>query len=415
MERFSGHGSAVAHAYNHMIMPLANRRDKYTQIIWGIKDFQRRFKRFPEGMWLPEAAVDKETLEVLVSLGIKFTVLAPQQAKKTRKLGTAKKWRDVSGEKIDPTMAYQCILPSGRSINLFFYDGPISQNISFGNLLKNGETLANRLVSAFNDDRDWPQLVHLATDGETFGHHHRHGDMALSYALHYIESNNLAKITNYSEYLDINPPTHVVEIFENSSWSCVHGIERWKDNCGCNSGMHQNWTQDWRKPLRSALDWLRDKLIDVFSEEASKYIKNPWDARNDYIEIIFDRSHENINNFFEKHAERELSEEEQVKVLKMLETQRNAMFMYTSCGWFFDEVSGIETIQIIQYASKAIQYAEEMNSSALEEEFSGYLSETPSNIFNNAAEPYEMYVKSAKTDLLRVGAQDKNILLYRKQ
>ena len=404
MERFSGHGSAVAHAYNHMIMPLANRRDKYTQIIWGIKDFQRRFKRFPEGMWLPEAAVDKETLEVLVSLGIKFTILAPQQAKKTRKLGTAKKWRDVSGEKIDPTMAYQCILPSGRSINLFFYDGPISQNISFGNLLKNGETLANRLVSAFNDDRDWPQLVHLATDGETFGHHHRHGDMALSYALHYIESNDLAKITNYSEYLDINPPTHVVEIFENSSWSCVHGIERWKDNCGCNSGMHQNWTQDWRKPLRNALDWLRDRLIDVFSEETSKYIKNPWDARNDYIEIIFDRSHENINNFFEKHAERKLSKEEQVKVLKLLETQRNAMFMYTSCGWFFDEVSGIETIQIIQYASKAIQYAEEINGSALEAEFSRHLSETPSNIYNNAKEPYEMYVKSAKTDLLRVGA-----------
>ncbi|MEN8262006.1 MAG: DUF3536 domain-containing protein [Nitrospirota bacterium] len=404
MERFSGHGSAIAHAYNHMIMPLANRRDKYTQIIWGIKDFQKRFKRFPEGMWLPEAAVDKETLEVLVSLGIKFTILAPQQAKKTRKLGDAKRWRDVSGEKIDPTMPYQCILPSGRSINLFFYDGPISQNISFGNLLKNGETLANRLMSAFNDQRNRPQLVHLATDGETFGHHHRHGDMALSYALHHIESNNLAQITNYSEFLQNHPPTHVVEIFENSSWSCVHGIERWKDNCGCHSGMNQGWTQDWRKPLRNALDWLRDNLINIFTEEAAKYLKNPWDARNDYIEVIFDRSHENINIFLEKHAVRKLSDEEQIKVLKLLETQRNAMLMYTSCGWFFDEVSGIETVQIIQYASKAIQYAEEMNGSMFEKEFSNYLAKTPSNIFKNAAEPYEMYVKSAKTDLLRVGA-----------
>jgi alpha-amylase/alpha-mannosidase (GH57 family) len=403
-ERFSGHGSAIAHAYNHMILPLANRRDKYTQIIWGIKDFQKRFQRDPEGMWLPEAAVDRETLEILVNNGIKFTVLSPRQAKCLRHLGETKNWHDVSGERIDPSRAYTCILPSGRSIGLFFYDGPTSQEVSFGGLLNNGEFFANRLLSNFNCGRKWPQLVHIATDGETFGHHHRFGDMALSYALHYISSNNLARITNYGEFLEKHPPTHAVDIFENSSWSCVHGVERWTNNCGCNSGMHSNWTQTWRRPLRDALDWLRDQLITIYQEEAAAYLKNPWDSRNDYIDVIFDRSHANIKGFLESHSVKTLSREEQIRVLKLFEMQRNAMLMYTSCGWFFDEVSGIETIQIIQYASRALQYAEELKGEFLESAFLKYLEKAPSNIFNNAAEPYDRYVRSAKTDLLRVAA-----------
>ncbi len=403
-ERFSGHGSAIAHAYNHMILPLANRRDKYTQIIWGIKDFQKRFHRDPEGMWLPEAAVDKETLEILVNHGIKFTVLSPRQAKSLRNIGEAKNWHDVSGERIDPSRAYTCILPSGRSISLFFYDGPISQEVSFGGLLNNGEFFANRLLSNFNDGRKWPQLVHIATDGETFGHHHRFGDMALSYALHYISTHELARITNYGEYLEKHPPTHAVDIFENSSWSCIHGVERWFNNCGCNSGMHHNWTQTWRRPLREALDWLRDQLIPLYQEEASAYVKNPWDARNDYIDVIYDRSHKNINTFLEAYAVKKLSMDEKIRTLKLFEMQRNAMLMYTSCGWFFDEVSGIETVQIIQYALKALQYAEELNGELLEPTFLKYLEKTPSNVFKNAAEPYERYVKSAKTDLLRVAA-----------
>jgi alpha-amylase/alpha-mannosidase (GH57 family) len=403
MERFSGHGSAMAQVYNHIIMPLANRRDKYTQVIWGIKDFQRRFKRLPEGMWLPETAVDKETLEVLVSLGIKFTILSPRQAKRIRKIGGSKNWQDVSGEQIDTTRPYLCVLPSGRTINLFFYHGPTSQEVSFGGLLNSGENVAQKLLSLFDDHRNCPQLIHIATDGETFGHHHRFGDMALSYAFHYIESNNLAKITNYSFYLQKHPPAYEVDIFENSSWSCIHGIERWRNNCGCNTGKHQGWTQEWRRPLREALDWLRDKLIIVYTDEAARYLKNPWNARNEYIDVILDRSHENIENFFRKHALKELSKEEKIKVLKLLEMQRNAMLMYTSCGWFFDEVSGIETVQIMQYASKSIQYAEE-NGISLETEFLERLKEAPSNLFKNAAEPYNMYVKPAKTDLLRVGA-----------
>jgi alpha-amylase/alpha-mannosidase (GH57 family) len=404
IERFSGHGSALAHAYNHMIMPLANRRDKYTQIIWGIRDFQKRFNRFPEGMWLPETAVDIETLEVIVSLGIKFTILTPRQAKRIIKKGDDESWHDVSGEKVDPTMAYQCVLPSGRTINLFFYDAPISRDVSFGGLLNNGEAFAKRLLDAFNGSRTWAQIVNIATDGETFGHHHRHGDMALSYCLHYIETNSDVKVTNYGEYLEKHPPTHIVEIYENSSWSCIHGIERWRDNCGCNTGLHPQWTQVWRKPLRMSLDWLRDELIPIFHNEASEYFKNPWDVRNEYIDVIFDRSEENVEEFLRRHAVKKLSKEQKVRALKLLEMQRNAMLMYTSCGWFFDDVSGIEAVQIMSYASKAIQYAEELQGMLLEPEFIRRLKEAPSNVFNNGAEPYEIFVKPSRSDLLRVGA-----------
>ncbi len=404
MEKFSGHGSAMAQAYNHMIMPLANRKDKYTQIIWGLKDFEKRFGRFPEGMWLPESAADRETFEVLVSLDIKFAVLSPRQAKRIKKMEGSSGWHDVSGERIDPTKAYLCILPSGRSLTLFFYDGPISQEVSFGPLLNNGVDFGNRLVSAFNDQRDWPQLVHIASDGETYGHHHRFGDMALSYALHFIESNNHAKITNYSEYMANHPPSETVEIFDNSSWSCVHGIERWRGNCGCSSGRHSGWNQEWRKNLRNAMDWLRDRFVEIYSEEASKYFHKPWDVRNNYIDLILDRTHENAESFLQRHATRELSSEEKMAALKLLEIQRNAMLMYTSCGWFFDEISGIETVQIMQYASKAIQYAEELIGVSLEAEYLQHLEEAPSNVYKNAAEIYNKFVKPSRTDILRVGA-----------
>lgn len=256
---FSGHGPALAQAYNHMILPLATRRDKHTQVLWGIRDFERRFRRFPEGMWLPETAVDLETLEVLADLGIAFTILAPHQAHQVRKLNS-QRWRNVEGAKIDPTRAYVAHLPSGRSIALFFYDGPISRAVAFEHLLSNGEHFAQRLVSGFSDARRWPQLMHIATDGETYGHHHPHGDMALAYALDYIESRQLARITNYGEYLANHPPTHEVEIISNTSWSCMHGVERWRGDCGCNSGMKPGWTQHWRAPLRQALDWLRDEV-----------------------------------------------------------------------------------------------------------------------------------------------------------
>jgi alpha-amylase/alpha-mannosidase (GH57 family) len=403
-ERFSGHGSAMAQAYSHLIMPLANKRDKYTQIVWGIRDFQKRFKRFPEGMWLPEAAADIETLEIMAGFGIRYTLLSPRQAKRIREVEGRGKWNDVSGEKVDTTMVYLCILPSGKTINLFFYDGPISQDISFGELLNNGEVFAERLLSAFHGGRGQDQLVHIATDGETFGHHHRYGDMALSYCLHHIEAHNLARLTNYGEYLEKHPPTQAVEIFEKSSWSCIHGVERWRDNCGCNTGLRPDWTQAWRKPLRSALDWLRNNLILLYEDRAPQYFRDPWNARDSYIDVVLNRSRKNVEEFLRKNAAKKLSKQEKVYALKLLEMQRNAMLMYTSCGWFFDEVSGIEALQIMQYAAKAIQDAEELKTPSLNQGFIQHLRKAPSNVYESAAVPYEMFVSSARSNLLRVGA-----------
>ncbi|MGE5082529.1 MAG: DUF3536 domain-containing protein, partial [Acidobacteriota bacterium] len=257
-QRFSGHGSAIAQGYNHMIFPLANRRDKVTQVKWGIADFESRFGRKPEGMWLPETAADTETLDVLAEHGILFTILAPRQAKRVRSKRSGR-YHDVTGSRIDPAHPYVAKLPSKKRLSIFFYDGPISQAVAFEGLLSDGKRFADRLMSGFSATRQFPQLVHIATDGESYGHHHRFGEMALTYALEEIQNNDAAQLTNYGEYLEKYPNEDLVEIVENSSWSCVHGVERWRSDCGCNSGGHP-WNQQWRGPLRAALDWLRDRL-----------------------------------------------------------------------------------------------------------------------------------------------------------
>ena len=410
-QRFSGHGNALAQCYNHVIMPLANRRDKETQVVWGIRDFEARFGRAPEGMWLPETAVDIETLEVLADHGITFTILAPSQARQSRRHG--RQWRNVEGARIDPKLPYSCHLPNGNRINLFFYDGPISRAVAFEGLLSSGETFANRLMSGFTERR-YPQLMHIATDGETYGHHHRHGDMALAYALSYIETNQLANITNYGEFLEKHPPTHEAEIISNTAWSCSHGVDRWKSDCGCNSG-RVGWNQQWRQPLRNALDWLRDDIAQPFEEKGKTLVHDPWLARNEYIDVITDRSRPNIDAFIERHQTHELSGEEHVELLSLLEMQRHALLMYTSCGWFFDELSGIETVQVIQYAGRAIQLAQRLFGDHREERFVELLRYAPTNIpeHQNGAEIYHKFVKPAMVDLLGVGAHYAISALFR--
>ena len=405
-DRFSGHGSALAQAYHHLIMPLANRRDKHTQVAWGIRDFEYRFGRIPEGMWLPETAVDIETLEILAGFGIKFTILAPRQARRVSKIG-GRSWKDVSGERIDPSMAYVVNLPSGRKISVFFYDGPISRAVAFEDLLADGERFGKRLMAGFAEElRPWPELIHIAADGETYGHHHRFGEMGLASALNYIESNQLAQLTNYGEYLERHPPIHRAEIYENSSWSCIHGIERWRSNCGCNSGGHPDWNQNWRQPLREALDWLRDTLAPKFEDYAQKLLKDPWAARNQYIDVMLDRSEANIDGFIKKHTVRELNPKERVLVLKLLELQRHAMLMYTSCGWFFDELSGLETVQILRYAGRAVELAQQVFGDHLESSFLGRLVKAKSNLseHGDGARIYDTLVKASAIDLLRVGS-----------
>ncbi len=403
-KHFSGHGSAMAQAYNHIIMPLANSRDKQTQIRWGYQDFVSRFGRAPEGMWLPETAVDIETLDLMAKAGLSFAILAPHQAKRVRSLNGGS-WTDVSGSRVDPTRAYLFNTPSGRKINLFFYDGPISQAVAFEKLLDNGEKFASRLMGGFSDSRPFDQMVHIATDGETYGHHHRHGEMALAYTLDYLEKRKFARLTNYGEFLELSPPAFEVEIHENTAWSCMHGVERWRSNCGCNSG-RVGWNQEWRKPLREALDWLRDCINPQFETLGLTLLRDPWSARDAYIEVVLDRRPEVRQRFGKEEFARELTDDEQVIVWKLMELQRHAMLMYTSCGWFFDDLSGIETVQVIQYAGRVVQLAEQLFKVPLEAEFLLRLALAKSNRpdYGSGEDIYRRFVKPSIVDLEKVGA-----------
>ncbi|WP_429886177.1 DUF3536 domain-containing protein [Geoalkalibacter halelectricus] len=402
--RFGGHGAALAQAYNHMIMPLANPRDKRTQVRWGVHDFAARFGRKPEGMWLPETAVDVDTLEVLAEEGIAFTILAPHQAKAVRRIGD-KEWQRLGELPVDTRCAYRCTLPSGRTIALFFYNGTVSQEVAFSGLLENGEKFSHRLLSTYSERRQ-AELSHIATDGETYGHHHRHGEMALAYCLRTMEKNRLARITIYGEYLALNPPTHEVRIVDNSSWSCAHGVERWRSDCGCRIDHGRNWRQKWRRPLRAALDWLRDRLALLYEREMGAFNEDPWAVRDAYIEVVLDRSEENVRDFLSRHCSAPPSAAEQTRLLRLLEMQRHAMLMYTSCGWFFDEVSGIETTQILAYASRSIQLAEEACGAHLEAEFLEWLEKVPSNLdkYLHGAQIYRQLVQPTRLDLRRVAA-----------
>lgn len=397
LEQFSGHGSAIAQAYNHAIMPLCNQRDKVTQIHWGIRDFSSRFGRMPEGMWLPETAADLETLDLMAKAGLKYAILAPHQARRVRKKKD-RSWLNIQNRGVDPTMAYEIRLPSGRSMALFFYDGPISSAVGFEQLLRDGEAFVKRLMNAFSSGRTWPQLVHIATDGETYGHHHIFGEMALAYALSLIESDAQVRLTNYGEFLEKHPPTHIVEIWDKRSWSCPHGVGRWSEDCGCSTGTHPGWQQKWRKPLRESLDWLRDCLESVYETGAAAVLKDPWTARNEYVDVILNRSPEAVERFLAVHGTRELNEEQRIRVLKLLELQRHAMLMYTSCGWFFDDISGIETIQILQYAGRAAELGEELSGrNDIEAEFLRILQKARSNDpdFGNGRDIYRKFVRPA--------------------
>ncbi|CAN5287972.1 DUF3536 domain-containing protein [soil metagenome] len=403
-QRFSGHGAALAQAYNHLIMPLANEADQETQVIWGIEDFKSRYNREPEGMWVGETAVNTSTLETMARHGIKFTILSPYQAKLVRKIGEVE-WEDATDAKVNTKRAYVCNLPSGNKISLFFYDGPASQAVAFEGLLNDGKSFAERLKGQFNGDEDL-QLVHIATDGESYGHHHNLGEMALSFCLNSIAQWKDTDLTIYGEFLEKFPPEFEAQIVEDSSWSCYHGVERWRSNCGCNTGGNEGWDQQWRKPLRETFDWVREKLIKVYEEEMKKYTAEPWEIRNRYIEVILNRDEEFVQQFIRKNFGEGLEQKDNVKILKLLEMQYHAMLMYTSCGWFFDEVTGIESMQDIFYAKRAVQLAEEVTGNDYESEFITFLEKIPSNLpqYDTVLKAYEKYVKPMALDMIRIGA-----------
>jgi len=401
--RFGGHGPAIAQVYNHQIMPLANEQDKRTAVLWGIVDFQTRFGRSPEGMWLPETAVDLPTLEVLAAFGIRFTILSPLQALEIRPISGGQ-WSSVDGERIDTTRPYLCRLPSGRSIAIFFYHGPTAQAVASGYLLQNGEMLAQALLGTL--DKTGGGLAHIATDGETFGHHHRHTDMALAYCLHVIQSKGLARLTVYGQYLECFPPTWEVRIRQNSSWSCAHGVERWRDNCGCAFGKGMAGRQHWRRPLREAMDGLRDRLAAIYQTEMARFCPDPWAARDAYIKVVTNRSYDTIEAFLKEQTGRQLDQDQKVRVMKLLEMQRNALLMFASCAWYFDDIGGIEPVQALHYACRAIQLANQLGHDDIEARFEQALEKAQSNdpALRDGRWIYQNMVKPNAADLHRVAA-----------
>ncbi len=374
--RFGGHGSAMAQVYNHIIMPLASPRDRATQVRWGIADFVHRYGRRPEGMWLAECAVDIPSLEALAAEGIAFTVLAPYQAKAWRPPNGA--WRT---EPVDPGRAYRCPLPSGRSIDLFFYDGHTAQAVAFERLLADGHQIIARMTARGPTEDGAAPLCHIATDGETYGHHHRYGDMALAWALSQVEQGwNGTRLTNYAEFRAVVPPTWEVQLAEHTSWSCVHGTARWREDCGCNSGGRPGWNQAWRRPLRDAFDWLREQAAAALENVGRLLFHDPWAARDAYISVVLARGPEARDQFLAAHASHALDVGERVRALSLMEMARHAMLMYTSCGWFFDELSGIETVQCMQYAARVAELIEDIGGEPVEAELIDRLALARSNL-----------------------------------
>jgi alpha-amylase/alpha-mannosidase (GH57 family) len=408
-ERHRGHGNALAQVYNHVIMPLASERDKVTQIAWGVADFRRHFHRDPEGMWLAETAVDLATLEALAAAGIRFTILSPRQARRWRRLGD-KPWTQQQ-DCIDPSRAYLCRLPSGRTITLLFYDAIISRQVAFERLLDSGEKFLARLLGGFDDLRPHPELVHIATDGESYGHHHPFGDMALAYVLDRLRQHPDVRLTNYGEFLELHPPEWEVEIHENSSWSCAHGLERWRSDCGCK--LRWDWHQRWRGPMRQALDQLKARLDALYGTRGRECFPDPWAARNAYIAVILDRSDESVKQFFQQHGYPDLDEVLMREGLCLLEMQRHALLMFTSCGWFFDEISGLEPTQCLRYALRSIQLAREFGRD-FEEDFLKELEKAPSNVpqFGQGRRVWEELIRPAQIDLQRVLAHQAISLAY---
>ncbi|HEX4903890.1 MAG TPA: DUF3536 domain-containing protein, partial [Acidimicrobiales bacterium] len=324
-------GGGIAQAYNHLILPLANDRDIRTQVRWGLADFEHRFGRAAEGMWLPETAVNDRVLRILAEEGVRFTVLAPSQARRVRPmhdgrlLGSDEPWSDVDGASLDTRHAYRWCDPDDESlgIDLVFYDGALSHDVAFGMRTTSAQVLIGRVLGA----ADGGGLVCIAADGETFGHHHHFAERALAYALPVEAPRRGVTVTTIGAYLDAHPPVWQAEVHE-SAWSCVHGVDRWRRDCGCSTGGAPGAQQRWREPLREALDVLRDVGIEVFERRAPDVLADPWAARDDYIDVVLGTT--SIEDFAERHVTGDL-----VEALTLLEQQRHALLMYTSCAWFF--------------------------------------------------------------------------------
>ncbi|NUO78465.1 DUF3536 domain-containing protein [candidate division KSB1 bacterium] len=409
LQHFGGHGTAIAQAYNHTIMPLSSVQDQITQVRWGLADFRYRFGREPESMWMPETAVNDQVLRLLIDHGMKYLILSPYQAKRVRPFA-AGEWQGVEHGEIDTSHAYRWFDRDSadkaidkRHLDIFFYHGDLSRGVGFEHLVRDAGNFAHRIDASFpTNGTGAPQLVSIATDGESYGHHERFGERGLAYLFHVEVPRREIRITNYAEYLAENAPTWEVQLKEGqngegTAWSCAHGVGRWARNCGCRGGGPAHWTQEWRAPLRHALDELRDELNRLTLEFGEPLLKDIMAARNDYIHVILQRTPETLAAFFAEHQRKALSAEEKITAIKLMEMQRNMQLMYTSCGWFFTEISGIETVQVIQYAARAIQLAEVLSQRAFEGRFLRNLALAPSNMaeYKNGEGVFEKLVRPA--------------------
>jgi alpha-amylase/alpha-mannosidase (GH57 family) len=372
-----GHGNALAQVYNHLIMPLATRGDKLTQIRWGIKDFEHYFGRRPEGMWLAETAVDAESLELMAGEGIKFTILAPHQASAVRPPGGGD-WQTPGPDGVDFRRPYRVATPAG-DMAVFFYQGPLSRAVAFERLLDDGARFAQAVKDALPPEEGGDVLLTLATDGESYGHHHRFGEMALAFALNQLEGDSTVQLTNLAAFLAGHPPAWEARIAENTSWSCPHGVERWRSDCGCAPNPGSGQSQAWRGPLRRAVDQLLERLALLLESEGGKLFNDPRAARDAYVELVLDQSPARREEFFAAHQSHPLDGEERVRALKLMESQRWGLFAATSCAWFFGDLAGIEAVQNLRFAARALQLAGELDGGGWEEEITGILAEASSN------------------------------------
>ncbi len=377
LEERDGHGNALAQGYGHAILPLASQRDRLTQIRWGLADFRRRFQRAPEGFWLPETAADGATLAAIAAEGIRFTVLSPYQALRIRPPGGD--WIDATGARFDPTRAYR-VRAGDRELAVFFYDGHIARDLAFGDALLSPDALLGRLAGGYDPTRGHDEVLSVAFDGETLGHHKKGADEVLAAALRRLGHTGEPRLVNLGQALALAPPEWEAEIAEGSSWSCAHGIERWRSDCGCQVGAAPGWSQAWRAPLLAALEELRDRLGELYERELAPLVADPWGARDRYVEVVLDPERRDAVGFLGREARRTLAPEEGVKALRLLEMQRAALLMFTSCGWFFAEISGLETVQVLKYAARAIQLARDATGVDLEVAFENALARAPSNV-----------------------------------
>jgi alpha-amylase/alpha-mannosidase (GH57 family) len=401
--RRGGHGNAIAQGYNHSILPLCNERDRRTQVRWGMMDFRHRFGRDPESLWLPETAANDETLCTLIEEGLKYVILSPYQAERIRR-DRQEEWKSVADGSIDTTQTYRyCHRDgSGRSIAVFFYNGQIAKAIAFDGILRSSKDLVDRFESSVQGSGG---IINVATDGESYGHHFRHGEMCLAYALEVEAARRGFRVTNYGECLERQPPEIEVEIKpgfngEGTAWSCAHGLGRWTRDCSCHAGAPSGWNQAWRAPLRRAFDYLRDEAARHFEAAGGDLFRDPWEARDAYIELLVAPWHR-AEDFLRRFSPQRLSAEDQRRAIALLELQRYAMLMYTSCGWFFNDISGLETVQNLKYAGRLLDLMRDLGLPLPDAEFIELLAQAKSNVpkHGTGADIYRHYVELGRAGI----------------